>query len=296
MRSRLTRRQRRELIAGMLFISPWTIGFVWFTLYPVVASLYYSFTNYRIIDRPIWIGLNNFNVLFTQDDLFTTSIKNTAYYVITSVPLDLVVALFFAILLNVGIAGRSFFRTAFYLPTVVPTVASAILWIMLFNTDGGIINAALGLVRIPPIPWLSSPTWAMPALIILSVWGIGAAVIIFLAGLQDVPRVLYEAASLDGAGPLQSARHVTVPMVSPVILFNFILGLIGATQVFTAPFIMTAGGPLNATLMYSINLFNNAFVYYKMGYASAMAWLMFIAVFLMTMLSIRLSRSFVHYG
>jgi multiple sugar transport system permease protein len=167
---------------------------------------------------------------------------------------------------------------------------------MLFNTDGGIINEALGLAHIPSIPWLSSPSWAMPALILLSVWGIGSAVIIFLAGLQDVPRVLYEAAALDGAGPLRSAWHVTLPMVSPVILFNFILGMIGAVQVFTTPFIMTAGGPLNATLMYSINLFNNAFVYYKMGYASAMAWVLFAIIFGLTLVSLRVSRGYVHYG
>ena len=293
--TKLTPRQRREFAIGLAFISPWIIGFLWFTAYPVIASFYYSFTSYQIIGTPKWIGLGNFSTLFRQDDLFWTSLKNTAYYVVTSVPLDLIVALFFALLLNVGIVGRSFFRTAFYLPTVVPTVASAILWIMLFNTDGGIINEALGVVHISPIPWLSSPNWAMPALILLSVWGIGSAVIIFLAGLQDVPRVLYDAASLDGAGPLRSAWHVTLPMVSPVILFNFILGMIGAVQVFTTPFIMTAGGPLNATLMYSIVLFNNAFVYYKMGYASAMAWLMFFVVLGLTMLSLRLSRSYVHY-
>ncbi len=292
----MSRRQQRELFIGLGFVSPWIIGFLWFTAYPVVASLYYSFTSFHLIGTPVWIGLDNFRTLFFQDDLFWTAIRNTAYYMVVSVPLDLVVALFFALLLNVKIAGRSFFRTAFYLPTVVPTVASAILWIMLFNTDGGIINEALGLFHISPIPWLSSPDWAMPALILLSVWGIGAAVIIFLAGLQDVPQVLYEAASLDGAGPLRSALHVTLPMVSPVILFNFILGMIGAVQVFTTPFIMTGGGPLNATLMYSIHLFNNAFVYYKMGYASAMAWLMFFAIFLLTLLSLRLSRNVVHYS
>jgi len=292
----MSRRQQRELFIGLGFVSPWIIGFLWFTAYPVAASLYYSFTSFHLIGTPVWIGLDNFRTLFFQDDLFWTAIRNTAYYMVVSVPLDLVVALFFALLLNVKIAGRSFFRTAFYLPTVVPTVASAILWIMLFNTDGGIINEALGLFHISPIPWLSSPDWAMPALILLSVWGIGAAVIIFLAGLQDVPQVLYEAASLDGAGPLRSALHVTLPMVSPVILFNFILGMIGAVQVFTTPFIMTGGGPLNATLMYSIHLFNNAFVYYKMGYASAMAWLMFFAIFLLTLLSLRLSRNVVHYS
>lgn len=291
----MSKRQRRELYFGVAFVSPWIIGFLWFTAYPIVASIYYSFTSFHLIQNPQWVGLDNYVSMFQGDDLFWTSLKNSAYYTVASVPLDLVVALVFAIFLNVGIPGRSIFRTAFYLPTVVPTVASAILWLMLFNTNGGIVNAALGLVRLAPIPWLSSPTWSMPALILLSVWGIGAAVIIFLAGLQDVPKVLYEAAELDGAGPLRSAWNVTLPMVSPVILFNFILGMIGAVQVFTQPFIMTAGGPLNSTLMYSINLFNNAFVYYKMGYASAMAWILFIIVFALTLVSFRVSRTVVHY-
>jgi multiple sugar transport system permease protein len=291
----VTRRQRRELYFGIAFVSPWIIGFLWFTAYPIIASIYYSFTSFHLVETPQWVGLDNYVSLFTDDELFTTSLRNSTSYMLASVPLDLVVALFFAILLNVGIPGRSIFRTAFYLPTVVPTVASAILWIMLFNTNGGIINAALGLVHISPIPWLSSPTWAMRALILLSVWGIGAAVIIFLAGLQDVPNVLYEAAELDGAGPIRSAWHVTLPMVSPVILFNFILGMIGSVQIFTEPFIMTAGGPLNSTLMYSLNLFNFAFVYYRMGYASAMAWILFIIIFSMTLISFRVSRRVVHY-
>jgi multiple sugar transport system permease protein len=292
----MTKRQRRELWIGLAFISPWVVGFVWFTAYPVLASIYYSFTSFHLVQDPAWVGLSNYQTLFFDDDLFWTSLKNSAYYTVASVPLDLVVALFFAILLNVAIWGRAFFRTAFYLPTVVPTVPSAILWVMLFNTDGGIINEALGLFHIPAVPWLSSPNWAMPALILLSLWGIGAAVIIFLAGLQDVPQALYEAAQIDGAGPIRTAWYITVPLVSPVILFNFVLGMIGAVQVFTVPFIMTAGGPLNATLMYSLQLFNNAFVYYKMGYASAMAWILFIIIFGLTLLSLRLSRSYIHYG
>jgi multiple sugar transport system permease protein len=292
----MTKRQRRELWIGLAFISPWVIGFLWFTAYPVLASIYYSFTSFHLVQDPAWVGFSNYQTLFFDDDLFWTSLKNSAYYTVASVPLDLVVALFFALLLNVAIWGRAFFRTAFYLPTVVPTVPSAILWIMLFNTDGGIINEALGLFHIPAVPWLSSPNWAMPALILLSLWGIGAAVIIFLAGLQDVPQALYEAAQIDGAGPIRTAWYITVPLVTPVILFNFILGMIGAVQVFTVPFIMTAGGPLNATLMYSLQLFNNAFVYYKMGYASAMAWILFIIIFGLTLLSLRLSRSYIHYG
>jgi multiple sugar transport system permease protein len=190
---------------------------------------------------------------------------------------------------------RAALRTCYYIPTIVPTVAGAILWIMLFNTHGGLINETLGVVGIPEIPWLSSPDWAMPALILLSVWGVGSAIVIFLAGLQDVPTTLYEAARLDGAGPLQLVWHVTIPLVSPVILFNGILGMINASQVFALPLIMTGGGPLNSTLMYSITLFRNAFVYYKMGYASALAWILFVFLFALTLASLRLSRRFVHY-
>ena len=291
---RMTHGQRSELLVGLAFISPWVIGFFWFNPYPVVASVYYSFTSFHVIDPPQWVGLDNFNTLI-HDELFWISLKDTAYYIAGSVPLDLVAALFFAVLLNLQLPLRSVLRTCYYIPTIVPTVAGAILWIMLFNTHGGIINETLGLFRIPEIPWLSSPDWAMPALIVVSVWGVGTAVVIFLAGLQDVPVTLYEAARLDGAGPLQLVWHVTVPLVSPVILFNGILGMVGASQVFAQPLIMTAGGPLNATLMYSITLFRNAFVYYKMGYASALGWILFVFLFALTLLSLRLSNRFVHY-
>ena len=290
----MTRLQRGELLAGLAFISPWVVGFLWFSLYPVMASVYYSFTSFHVMETPQWIGLGNF-VELAGDNLFWTSLVNTAYYIAGSVPLDLIAALFFAVLLNLKLPLRDFLRTCYYVPTVVPTVASAILWIMLFNTHGGLINETLGLFGIPEIPWLSSPDWAMPALILLSVWGIGTAIVIFLAGLQDVPTTLYEAAQLDGAGPFQLAWHVTVPMVSPVILFNGVLGIIGASQVFAVPYIMTGGGPLNATRVYSIVLFQNAFVYYKMGYASAMAWILFVFIFGLTLLSMYVSRNFVHY-
>ncbi len=291
---RMTKGQRSELLVGLAFISPWVVGFFWFNLYPVVASVYYSFTSFHVIETPQWVGLDNFNTLI-HDELFWTSLSNTAYYIAGSVPLDLFAALFLAVLLNMQLPMRALLRTFYYIPTIVPTVAGAILWIMLFNTHGGIINETLGLFGIPEIPWLSSPDWAMPALILLSVWGVGQAIVIFLAGLQDVPTTLYEAARLDGAGPLQLVWHVTVPLVSPVILFNGILGMVSASQVFAQPLIMTGGGPLNATLMYSITLFRNAFVYYKMGYASALGWILFVFLFALTLVSLRVSRRFVHY-
>jgi multiple sugar transport system permease protein len=290
----MTKQQWGELRVGLAFISPWVIGFIWFNLYPVLASVYYSFTSFHVIETPQWVGLNNFATL-AQDDLFWTSLVNTAYFVAGSVPLDLVAALAIAVLLNLRLPLRAILRTCYYIPTIVPTVAGAILWIMLFNTHGGIVNETLGLVGIDEIPWLSSPTWAMPALILLSVWGAGMAIVIFLAGLQDVPVTLYEAARLDGAGSLRLVWHVTVPLVSPVILLNGVLGIINGSQIFALPLIMTGGGPLNATLVYSIELFRNAFVYYKMGYASALAWIFFVFLFGLTLLSLRLSRRYVHY-
>jgi multiple sugar transport system permease protein len=302
--SRWRRLLRSELIPGLLFISPWIIGFCWFQLYPILASIRYSFTDYNMMQPPIWLGLENYRRLFTQDDLFVKSLTNTAIYALFSVPLDLAVALFFALLLNLQIPGRAFFRTAFYFPAVIPSVATAILWSMLLSTKGGLVNVALNAVGIQSIPWLSSPTWTMPSLILLSVWGIGPIVVIFLAGLQDVPRELYEAAKLDGAGPLRIVRDVTIPMLSPVILFNLIIGIIAALQVFAQPFVIFGGqgggghpgGPLNSVLVYSVQLYTVAFQQFHMGYAAAMAWILFMIIFILSLLAMRLSNRFVHYS
>jgi multiple sugar transport system permease protein len=300
-RSLWRRLRRGEFLPALLFISPWIIGFLWFQLYPIAASIYYSFTEYNIMQAPVFIGLTNYVQLFGHDDLFRKALANTAVYTVVSVPLDLAVAFFFAVLLNRNIPGRAFFRTAYYFPSVVPSVATAILWTMLFNTQGGLINVALSYLGIPAIPWLSSPDWAMPSLILLSVWGVGPTVVIFLAGLQDVPRELYEAAQIDGAGALRLVRHVTIPMISPVILFNLVIGMIGALQVFAQPFIIfgsngSPGGPLNSALMYSVQLYTVAFQQFQMGYAAAMAWILFAIIFVLSLASMRLSNRFVHYG
>ena len=294
--------RRSEMLAGLLFISPWIIGFCWFQIYPIIASIYYSFTSYNMMQPPIPVGLGNYRNLFFHDDLFWKSLGNTAIYSALSVPLGLIVSCGFAMLLNRNIPGRPFFRTAFYFPNVVPSVATAILWTMMLSGQGGLINTFLGFFGIPNIPWLSSPQWAMPSLILISLWGIGASVVIFLAGLQDVPRSLYEAAEIDGAGPLSLVRHVTIPMISPVILFNLVIGIISAFQVFAAPFIIfgagtqgDSGGPLNSVLMYSVQLFTQAFKYFNMGYAAAMAWILFIIIFVLSLVSMRVSNRFVHY-
>lgn len=304
--SRWRRLLRGDWLIAMLFISPWIIGFLWFQLYPIAASIWYSFTDYNMMQSPIWIGLSNYSRLFTQDDLFRTALRNTAIYTLFSVPLDLIVAFIFAMLLNLNIPGRAIFRTAFYFPAVIPSVATAFLWLMLLNTQGGLLNTALEAVGINSIPWLTSPRWTMPSLIILSVWGIGPTVVIFLAGLQDVPRDLYEAARLDGARAWNLVRDVTIPMLSPVILFNLVIGLIAALQIFAQPFIIfgqvqsgsstgTPGGPLNSVLMYSVQLYTVAFQQFRMGYAAAMAWILFAIIFVLSIISIRVSNRYVHY-
>lgn len=303
--NRWSRLRQSEPLAAMLFISPWIVGFLAFQLYPILASIRYSFTNYNLMQPPVPVGLANYARLFGDDELFRTALSNTAVYALFSVPLDLLVAFFFAVLLNLGIPGRALLRTAFYFPAVIPTVATAILWVMLLNTQGGLVNLALGVFGVPSIPWLTSPTWAMPSLILLSVWGIGPTVVIFLAGMQDVPRSLYDAAAIDGAGPLRLVRDVMLPMLSPVIVFNLVIGLIAALQVFAQPYIIfgatgaggsgNPGGPLNSALMYSVQLYIVAFQQFKMGYAAAMAWILFLIIFVLSLLALRLSSRHVHY-
>jgi multiple sugar transport system permease protein len=305
LRRRWNRLQRGELLPGLLFISPWIVGFLCFQLFPILSSLRYSFTDYNMMQPPIPVGFDNFARLFGDDDLFRKALTNTAIYALLSVPLDLAVALFFALLLNLNIPGRAIWRTAFYFPAIVPSVAIGILWVMLLNTQGGLVNVAIEALGFDAIPWLTSPTWALPALILLSVWGIGPAIVIFLAGLQDVPRDLYDAAQLDGAGPLRLVRDVTIPMLSPVILFNLIIGMIAALQVFSQPFILFGatqgggsgnhGGPLNSALMYSVQLYTVAFQQFKMGYAAAMAWILFVIIFTLSLTALRFSNRFVHY-
>jgi multiple sugar transport system permease protein len=257
-----------------------------------------------MMQPPIHVGFDNYHRLFTTDTLFRKALRNTAIYSLFSVPLDLLVAFVFALLLNLRIPGRAIFRTAFYFPAIIPSVALATLWVMILNTQGGLLNAVLHTFGIHPIPWLTSPDWTMPSLILISTWTIGPIMVIFLAGLQDVPRVLYEAAELDGAGPFRMVRDVTIPMLSPVILFNLIIGIIAALQVFALPFVMfgftqgsgaNPGGPLNSVLMYSVQLYIVAFQQFRMGYAAAMAWVLFAIIFSLSLLAMKLSTRFVHY-
>lgn len=292
------RHRHVEAIVGLAFISPFIVGFLWFKAYPIFASLYYGFTDYNIMKTPVFVGLSNYVLLFTQDSLFIESLVNTIVFTVISVPIDLVVAFVFALLVNARIPGRPIFRTLFFLPALLPSVAVSILWIMLLNSGSGVITAAVQALHLPAIPWLTSPAYALWSLILLSVWGVGPMFIIFLAGLQGVPRDLYEAARIDGARGPQVVQHITIPMISPVILFNLIIGMISALQVFAQPFIIgggAGGGPLNSALMFSEQLYLVAFQEFQMGYASAMAWVMFVIVMAMSLAALLVSRWFVHY-
>ncbi len=286
---------RREMWAGLAFVSPWIVGLGVFLLYPILASLYYSFCDYSVFREARPIGAANY-VDLASDKLFWKSLLNTLYFAALSVPLGLILALALALLLNSGVRGLTIYRTIFFLPALVPMVALAVLWLWIFNGEYGVLNSALSSLGVPAPGWLTDPAWSKPALVLLSMWGVGYAMVIFLAGLQDVPVHLYEAADLDGASWLHKIRHVTLPMVSPVILFNGIMGIIGSLQYFAIPYIMTPNGqPARSAYFYAMYLYDNAFLYLKMGYASAMAWILFLIILCLTLLSLRLASRYVHY-
>lgn len=291
----MSKLQWRNLWAGLAFTSPFILGFLALTLYPLLASFYYSFTSYKILTPPQWIGLGNYTQM-VRDELFWTAITNTLFYTAMAVPAQLVVAFVLALALNAKIRGLTLYRTLFYLPSLVPLVAVSILWLWLFHTRFGLINVALQAIGLPRLGWLTNPTLAKPSLVLMSLWGIGPTIVIYLAGLQDVPEQLYEAAELDGASWLQKIRFVTLPMMTPVILFTLIIGLIDSFQYFTQVYIMTSGGPVNATLMYVIYLYDNAFRYIEMGYASGLAWILFLVVLACTLIILRTSARWVYYG
>jgi multiple sugar transport system permease protein len=286
---------RREATLGYLFIAPWLIGFVLLTLIPILSSLYYSFTRYSVLRPSVWVGLDNYITLFTDDRLFGVVLVNTLIFVVFSVPLRLILSFLLAVLLNAKVRGTTLFRTIYYIPTVVPLVASAILWLWIFNPRVGLANAALDLIGIAPIPWLTDVTWAKVSVILVSCWTVGQTMVIMLAGLQDVPVDLHEAAMIDGAGIWARFWTVTVPMMTPVIFFNLVMGLITGFQVFALPFILTGGGPVNSTLFYNIYVYDNAFKFLKMGYASALVWVLFVLVVAVTYLVFGTSRRWVHY-
>jgi multiple sugar transport system permease protein len=291
------RSDTRNLLKGLGFLSPWIVGFLAFTLLPIGMSLYYSFSDYSLLQSPAPIGLGNYRELM-NDPTFWQVLRNTAYYAILALPLGLVIALALALLLNVKISCQSLYRTLIFIPSLVPAVAAAMLWLWLFNSKLGLINFVLRKLGMHEPPgWLVDARFALPALVLMSFWGVGNTVVIFLAGLQDVPRDLYEAAELDGAGKASSLWHVTLPSISPVIFFNLIMGIIGTLQVFTLPFIMTPGGqPAHATYFYAMYLYDNAFPYLRMGYASAMAWIQLLIILFLTAIAFWSSKRWVHYS
>jgi multiple sugar transport system permease protein len=293
---KLKERQREEIIAYIL-ISPWIIGFLAFWLGPMLVSLGLSFTQTDMFTIK-FVGLDNYTRLLSFNStksLLWTSLYNTAYYVFLSIPLTMIAGFSVAILLNQGIRGRSFYRLMYYLPAVIPGIAVSLLWLWMFHPDFGIINWVLSLFGIPGVRWLFDTETAKPALIIMSVWGAGANMLIFLAGLQGIPTELYEAATIDGASAWGRFRKITIPMVSPTLFFVLVTDMIWSFQVFTNAFVMTNGGPANSTLMYVLYLYNLAFRQYRMGFASALAWVFFILILGMTALIFRSSGAWVYY-
>lgn len=310
----IARRQERSLLAkivgarsqlalrratwGYIFLSPWIVALIVFLLGPIFASAYFGFTEYDIIDSPTFVGLANYRKAFVEDRLFWPSLWRSLKYSLVVVPVGLIGSLILAMLLNRGVTATNLFRTLLFLPSLTPTVALALLWKWLFHPTLGPINTGLGWVGIQGPAWMVSKQWALPAIIIISLWGSvgGGRMLIFLAGLQGVPQSLYEAAEIDGAGAWGKFWYVTLPMISPTFFFNLILGVIGALQVFTLSYIATLGGPSYATWFYALHIYRQAFEYYRMGYGAALAWIFVMILLIFTMLQLNLSKRWVYYA
>ncbi|NPV77759.1 MAG: sugar ABC transporter permease [Anaerolineae bacterium] len=287
--------RKREALSFYLFILPWILGFLFFYLGPILASFYFSLTSWDLLTAPKWIGLRNYEKIFTNDPLFFQSLKVTFIYTFSYVPLDLIFGLLAALLVNRQIRGVGIFRTIFYLPSVLSGVAYVVMWLWIFNPQAGLINTLLGFFGVEGPRWLLDPKWALPSLIMMSLWGIGRTMIIYLAGLKDVPHELYESAEIDGANWWHKFWSVTLPLLTPSILFNLIFGIIITFQSFTNAFIATNGGPLNSTLFYVLYLYRKAFEHLAMGYASALAWILFLIILGCTVLIFRTSGRWVFY-
>ena len=285
-RPRSSRLSRQRTMEGWLFASPWILGFILWTVGPMIASLVISFTEWDLISSPQWVGTANIQTMW-NDSTFWQALKVTTVYAVSSVPLHIVFGLVLALLLNTKIIGLRFYRTAFYLPSVLSGVAVALLWRWIFSNEFGLINGFLDNLGINGPNWLGDEAWALPSLVLMSLWGVGASAIIYLAGLQGIPTDLYEAAEVDGANGWQRFWAVTLPMMTPVLFFELITGIVSALQVFTQAYIMTSGGPNNATLFYLLYLYQNAFQYFRMGYASTVSWVIFLYLLVCTFLTYR---------
>lgn len=293
----MTKKRKKEAFYGVLFAMPIILGFLIFVFAPLVISLVMSLTDYNVINAEThFIGWNNFKHLFDGTDLyFAKSLKVTAYYVLLSVPLQIVFSFCIALMLNSNIKGKSVFRTIFYLPTIVPAVASSIVWMMMFDPDTGFLNTLLKAAGLPASKWIYGESTAIPSLALMSLWTVGGTVVIFLAGLQNVPKELYEAVDVDGGGWFSKLKAVTIPMVSPTIFFNLVMSFISGFQVFSQAYIMTSGGPNNATLFYVYYMYREAFQYGNIGVASALGWILFVIILVLTMLVFRSSALWVFY-
>lgn len=287
---------RRALATATLFQLPWIVGFVAFLLYPAVASLYYSFTNYTILNSPRWIGLNNYTALL-HDQFFQAAVGNTAYLMLIGVPASTVFSFAVAMLLNTNVRGIALWRTLCFLPAVMPPLVAAILWVWVFNPQFGIVNGLLSFLHLPQPGWFTDPGWSKPTMILLNLWQVGVATIIYLAALQGVPRELYEAVSIDGGGFWRRLWHITIPMVSPVTLFNLITGVIAALQFFTQAYTIGGadGNPQSSLLFYVTYIYTSAFQNFQMGYASAMSWLLFVSIMVCTAILLLVTRRWTYY-
>ena len=291
----MKKRKRNRGNVGYLYIMPWLLGFLVFQLYPLCASLYYAFTDYSVTNTPTFVGLKNFITMFTDDPLFFKSLITTLKYVFMSLPLKIISALVVALILNQKIKGINFYRTIYYIPSIFGgSVAIAILWRFLFM-DSGLVNRLLKMIHLPSVPWLSSPKVALFTLSLLSVWQFGSSMVLFLAALKQVPEDLYEAARIDGGGPARTFFSITLPMITPILFFNILMQLVNAFQDFTGAFVITNGGPLNSTYLFALKLYDEAFTYYKVGYACALSWVLFVMILLFTSVFFRFSNAVTYY-
>lgn len=290
--------QQRQNLYGYLFLTPWLLGFFGLFIGPGLYSFYLSFTKYDVLSAPVFISLKNYSDMFSKDDLFWSSLARTAYFALVSVPLSVIGSMLLAILLNAKLRGITAYRTLFFMPSLVPIVASVVLFKVLLDSDFGLVNQGLrGLGMDNPPGWFADSYWAIPSLILMRLWGSlgGTQMIIFLAGLQGIPTELYDAAAIDGANSWQSTRHVTIPLLTPTIFFNTVLGVIGALQTFAAAFVATQGGPAFATWFFALHIWKQAFDYFNMGYAAALAWFFALIIVALTLIQMRLSQRLVFY-
>ncbi|MCC6175958.1 MAG: sugar ABC transporter permease [Chloroflexi bacterium] len=293
-RSKISRRQLQRNLEGWAFASPWIIGFIFFTAGPMIASAVMAFMKWDLLSPPSFVGFDNFKQA-ANDPLVWQSLKVTTVYAIVAVPLNIVLGLGLAMLLNTGIRGLRVYRTAYFLPSILSGVAVALLWRWVYENQFGLANTMLATIGLQGPNWLGDGTWALPSLIVMNIWSVGGGMIIYLAGLQGIPTDFYEAAEVDGANWWQRLWSITLPLVTPAVFFQLVIGIIQALQVFTQPYVMTAGGPYNSTLFFVLYLYQNAFQYFQMGYASMLAWILFLYLLVLTLVVFRSGDTWVHY-